>query len=63
MNNWTINECRYMESKTKEIVNKVKPIDDGGLDVIKRVMVEVLGEDCPAKYWNEIFDDVIYELK
>lgn len=58
----TINECRYIESKTKEIVKKVKPIDDGGLDVIKKVMIEVLGEDCPRRIWNEVFDDVINEL-
>lgn len=59
---FTVNECKYMFAKEKEIIQKVKPIDDGGLDVLKKVMIEVLGEDCPRRIWNEVFDDVINEL-
>ena len=59
---FTVNECRYMIEKEKEIIHKVKSIDDGGLDVLKKVMVEALGEDCPKRIWNEVFDGVINEL-
>ena len=59
---FTVNECRYMIEKEKASIHKVKSIDDGGLDVLKKVMVEALGEDCPKRIWNEVFDGVINEL-
>ena len=34
---FTVNECRYMFEKEREIIQKVKPIDDGGLGVINEL--------------------------
>lgn len=45
----------------QEIVDKIKPIDDGGMTVIKTVMAEVLGE-CSESTWNSVMDEVLLEV-
>ena len=50
-----------MTKKIETIINKAKAVDDGGLDNIKKVVAEELG-DCTTEEWNEVMDTVLYEL-
>ena len=50
-----------MSDTVRTIADKVRPIDDGGITVIKTVMSEVLG-DCSESTWNNVFNEVLYEL-
>lgn len=46
----------------KKIVEKVRAVDDGGLDIIKRIMIEEGLGECSAEDWNTAITEVLYEL-